>query len=826
MTKSTKLMLLATSALFAFSATSAIAQTETASAGEARAIETVVVTARKTAENLQTIPLAVTAVTAEQIERQSIQGLTDVARYTPGFSFEDLSGPFAIPSIRGQTQTRVDLPVQNVATFFNGVYLQRGYMVDAALLDVERIEVVKGPQSALYGRNAFSGAINFITARPSNEVKAKGSFTLGSDKRRDFSGAVSGPLIEGKLAGMLAIAKTSFDGTWDNVHALANSDYYTDGKLGGYNNESFLGGLTFTPTDYLTFDFAYSQTKLDEEVRAQYTLSTAGLTAAVNSLNCSPVSGGVGQPALNRLYCGEIPADPVIMPGENRKKGFYGDPRTYTQRGINKVLSFNAGWDITDNLAVKYLFGKTESNVNSRGSPARNPEISANQFVAPIIGLIGYDSQPNGNVESDQHDLRVEWTPKNIVRRALVGAFHSTSTDNASSWSMWSRPLSLEEPLFTFTFGNTTREDSVDAFYGLITFDFTDKLSMTAEARHTKEEITLKSRATSPGFIATPLDSTAAIIRTQVKEFSYTTPRVSVDYQLTADNLIYGSIAKGVKTGGINVPGLDPNQDFYQPEENWTYEIGSKNQFFDNKLRLNVAAFYIDWTGIQGSVARNYPTSGRTLGVNCFAACSIPALGTPVPVIVGNLADAKVKGIEIDGIWLATDNITVNYAASYVNAEYNGGQISQRAANARNCDGIVCATSVFNAIGQAIDGARIGGNAVERTPSIKLALGAQYDGRIESMNADWFARIDGTYQDKQYVDELNLAWVPARTLFDASIGLTKDNYSIRAWGKNLLDEKYVSGSFFLIGTDGARSASYVPFVGERRSVGITFSLKN
>jgi len=826
MTKTTKMLLLASSALLAISGTSAVAQTTAEATSTARSIETVVVTARKTAENLQTVPLSITAVSAEQIENQNIRGLADVARYTPGFSFENLNGPLATPSIRGQSQTRVDLAVQNVATFFNGVYLQRGYMVDASLLDIERIEVVKGPQSALYGRNAFSGAINYVTARPGNDVKASAAITIGSDERQDVSVSVSGPLVEGKLGGILAVSKSKFDGTWANSHALANAGASTNGNLGGYDNTSFLGGLTVTPTEYLTFEAVYSQTSLDVENRAQYQVGTSGLLAAVNTLNCSPVSAGVGQPALNRLYCGEIPVKPVIVPGEVRKQGYLIDPRTYAQKGQSKIFSFNAGWDITDALALKYLYGKTESNVNSRGSPARNPEVSANLFVPPIVGLIGYDSQPNGDVSSDQHDLRLEWTPKNIVRRALIGAFYSTSTDNASSWSQWSRPLELTEPLFTFTFTNNTREDEVNAYYGLITLDFTDKLSMTAEVRHTKEEITLKSRATSPGFIATPLDSTAAIIRTQINEFSYTTPRVSFDYQMSDDNLLYASISKGVKTGGQNVPGLDPSQDFYKPEENWTYEIGSKNQFFDGTLRANFSAFYIDWTGLQGSVARNYPASGRTLGVTCFTACAVPALGTPVPVIVGNLADAKVKGVEIDGVWLATQNITVNYAASFIDAKYNGGQISQRAANARNCDGVICAASVFNAIGQATAGANIGGNKIERTPSIKLALGAQYDGRLEAVNADWFARIDATYQDKQYVDELNLAWVPARTLVDASIGLTKDNYSVRLWGKNILDEKYVSGSLFLIGTDGARSASYVPFIGDKRTVGITFSLKN
>jgi iron complex outermembrane receptor protein len=277
-----------------------------------------------------------------------------------------------------------------------------------------------------------------------------------------------------------------------------------------------------------------------------------------------------------------------------------------------------------------------------------------------------------------------------------------------------------------------------------------------------------------------------------------------------------------VKSGGQNVPGLDPSQDVYEPEENWSFELGSKNTLLDDRLRFNIAAYYIDWTGIQGSVARNYPASGRVQGVNCFTACAVPAPGTPVPVIVGNLGDATVAGVEIEGAWLLTEALTLNYAFSYQDASYKSGQISQRAANAQNCDGVVCSLTVRDAFGRPIGGAEIGGNTLERQPPFQGALGFDYAFKLPVFEtAEWALGGSVTYQDKQYVDELNLANVPARTLVDLALRVEVGRFNARLWSRNLFDEEYVSTSLFLIGTDGARSASYVPFAGEARTFGLT-----
>jgi iron complex outermembrane recepter protein len=816
--------------------------------------EIIIVTARKTAENIQSIPVSVTAVTAETIAKLNIQGLTDVARFTPGFSFENYSGAFSAPIIRGQTQTRIDLAVQNTATFFNGIYLQRGYMVDGSLLEVERIEVIKGPQSALYGRNAFSGAINYITARPGDELKIKASTTIGSDDRFDVKFSVVLPLIEDKLSTIFAFGSSQFDGTWTNSHPLASlgSDRGTSGNLGGWDKNSYLIGAVFKPVKNLAFDVAYTENDIHSETLPSYTISNAATGgAAFNSLNCSPLPGLPGVTGLaavnqNRLYCGTIPVNPVLAPGETRLPGYLGDPRGYGQDGKTSVLSGKVTWDINDDISLTYQYGKAESNVTGRGAPARDPingTISAGTATVAYTNLINFDSQPWGDFESTSHEARIEWTPGGFLRRALIGAYSSDAKDNAQPRAEYLQPNGFTDTLAYFSLGNTTRLDDVTGYFGLATIDPTPNLSITGEIRYTEESLTLQTRATPPGdvclialvsafcpatlrfYYSSQPVSDATILRSATNTFDYWTPRLTTDYKLRDDSIIYGSVAKGVKSGGQVIPGLDPLQDVYLPEENWTYEFGTKNLFFDKRLRLNAAVFYIDWTGIQGSVSRNYPASGRVLGVSCFAACAPPTQGTPAAVIIGNLGDATVKGIELEGSWFATDDWRFDYAFSYVDPVYKDGQISKRAATAQNCDGIVCATSTFNAQGQPLTGANIGGNTLERTPKIKLSGGVQYDWDMPSAGIEWSARADVTYQGEQFVDELNLASVPSRTLLDASLSATRGKLTGRFWVKNLTDEEYVSSAFFLIGTGGTRLASYVPFVGEKRTMGLTLSVQ-
>ena len=241
-----------------FTATPAAAQSSDISLED----DEIVVTARKREESVLDVPLSISAFSAEDIKQKGIQELEDVALLTPGLTFEDFSnGGFGTPVIRGATQFDITSLEQNVATFIDGVYVPRAYSVDIGTDSLERIEVVKGPQSALYGANAFTGAINYITRKADLEETYGGaSLTVGDNNRFDISGEFSFPLIQDKLAIKLDAKHTEFDGDWDNDHPAADTfeGQGSSGNLGGWDNQSYGASLIFQPTDRVNICLLYT----------------------------------------------------------------------------------------------------------------------------------------------------------------------------------------------------------------------------------------------------------------------------------------------------------------------------------------------------------------------------------------------------------------------------------------------------------------------------------------------------------------------------------------------------------------------------------------
>ncbi|NDE03012.1 MAG: TonB-dependent receptor, partial [Gammaproteobacteria bacterium] len=182
-------------------------------------LEEVVVTARKQSEQLIDVPLAITAFTAEAIEARGISNLDDVAAFTPGLTFSNVIGDFLpAPVIRGVAPIDI-FGELNTAIFFDGVYVAGREGINFNQLDLERIEVVKGPQAALYGRNAFSGAINYVSAKPTNEFKSKATVTLGNDGKKLVQYTASGPIGENGLKGRATLLHDEWDGSYENQYA-------------------------------------------------------------------------------------------------------------------------------------------------------------------------------------------------------------------------------------------------------------------------------------------------------------------------------------------------------------------------------------------------------------------------------------------------------------------------------------------------------------------------------------------------------------------------------------------------------------------------------
>lgn len=807
------------------SSVSSIALAQEADAGaEFTRLDEVVVTARKVRERVQEAPVSVSALNAEALERKSIDGLEDVAAQVVGFSFENYSGGLGAPTMRGMTQTRLTNPVQNVATFLDGAYLQRSYMLDAALVSMERVEVIKGPQSATYGRNAFSGAVNYILRDPGETLGGGISATVGSDERLEYGFNVDGPIIEGVLGGLLAYGHSEFDGTWENEHALADAPgAATRGNLGGHDKDAYLAKLSFTPTDRLTFGLTYLRNEMEQETQPSYSIGTTSPTNSVNALNCSPLPTlGAATGVENRLFCGEFSTRPPVVAGTARKDGLVIDPRAYGARGMSEVKIFNAEYEVIDDLTFTYQFSNTYGDVRSRGGGMYDPEhptltdaVYAGMSPAAQATYAGYlnnvttDSQPIGYLDSDQHELRVVYTGFDGLR--LSGGVNAWEVETAEEARIEAAKAGTMDPMQLLSqFQNLLRGEEGVSYFAAAEYNVTDQLKFSVEGRWTKETQKLND------FRASVANRNNDLGYYQERDFEYFTPRFTADYKISRDNVVYGSIAKGVKAGGFNggpyflasecpasptaitcPNGLNLAQQSYEPEENWTYEIGSKNDFFNRTFRANISLFYVDWSNLQITAAR------RDTGI---------APGLPQPSLISNVGGVTVKGVEIEGQWMPTDKLRIDYGVSYSDASYTDDSVSFRFANAQNCDGVVCPLPA--------SGSSIAGNQLERSPAVEGQLGVEYSDTL-SNGWEWFARGDADYRSRQYMDEFNLSWTPARTLFNLRAGLSNERYSVQVWAKNLLDEKYVSNAIFTIGTGGARSAGYVPFLGERRTLGVT-----
>lgn len=256
------------------------------------AVEEIIVTARKVEENVQDVPIAITAFTAEEIARRNLNGIGDLVKDTAGVSFENYSGgtnPAII--IRGLAQTLLADRKQNVATFVDGIHVRQQGNVDFGLLELERVEILKGPQNSPCGRSAIAGAVNYVPKGPRlGEWDLNITLTAGSDERREVRGSVSIPLLQDKLAVRLYSVVNEFDATWanrfpSNGAAVAKCDTVirrnwegSDGNLGGYDNEAWRAAVTFQPIEALTIDAACYRSKVRNEFGANTQIRPNGVT--------------------------------------------------------------------------------------------------------------------------------------------------------------------------------------------------------------------------------------------------------------------------------------------------------------------------------------------------------------------------------------------------------------------------------------------------------------------------------------------------------------------------------------------------------------------
>lgn len=732
----------------------------------------ILVTARLVEERLQDVPVAISVFNAEDIRRRSINELEDVALLTPGLVFEDFSnGGFATPTIRGTTQFSITGLEQNVSVLLDGIYIPRQYAFDIGSVNLERIEVVKGPQSALYGSNAFAGVINYVsTTRSLTELSASGELEVTENGGLDISGKISAPLVDDVLSVRLALGISQFGGDWVNNHPDADVDLDpgTSGKLGGYDNSAVQVGASFKPFEALKVDFDFYNFNVSSETKAQYRLTRTN----AGDFNCS-VGGRFGP--SNQLFCGELPVTPV--PGASGATGLVIDPRTFGLESETTFYRVNVALDLTDQISANYLFGHSAGSVFSAGGSDRDALVGTS-----FSGQFGnaFTFNPVGNFNYDSHELRLQYTGDSGLYLMIGGYLQNGEDLELGTGGLI--PFRDLDPLTAIPVGATPfsafTEVETRAVFGRISVPLLEeRLTIELEGRYTDERKDLADLSVNSPYVFTD---------------EYFTPRGNISYKISDDNLLYASVAKGVKSGGVNSSNgaLSDEERFYAPDENWTYEIGLKNSFVDGRATLNLAAFYIDWSNLQLQVA---PT-----GASFFTTNIIQALGS-----------ATSKGVEVDGTFEIVPGLVLNAGLAYIDATYDDGVISSRITRSNLCgDGLIC-----NANGD------IGGNDIQRTSDWQWNVGASFDTTI-SDGIEFLSRIDVAGQSEQFVSEINEATIAPRTLTNGRIGVRGNNWSLSVFGKNIFDKQYVSNAFFIA---TPFFTDYVPALGNRRRLGATLT---
>jgi iron complex outermembrane receptor protein len=749
------------------------------------ALEEIIVTARTREERLQTIPLSITAFSSDDLAKRAAEGMRDIAKLTPGFAFEDYgaSGNTS-PVIRGATQIAGSVE-QPVSFFVDGVYLPRSYVTDIGFAGIERLEVVKGPQSARYGRNAFMGAVNYITRKPGDEWAAQAEGTIGNHSRYDVSGFVSGPVIEDKLGILGGVSYSTFDGSWKNTHPLCDIDFSlgTDCRVGGYEKTTWNVATRITPVDELTVDVSYFNIESNKEKPATTLFGELNQNSSV--LNCGQYNpnvrpagsgtGGGGQ--WFRLYCGAIPVKQLPI-----------DPRSYGGQLDADLARVGVNYAFSDAVKFDYTYGFVNARNATNGYADQLPGCP---YFIP--GACVFDSVGISRNRTESHDARFSFDDGGIFR-ASAGFLYSPSRDLTLTafatapvlTAVPTRSLSSITPsdyLLYVTLTQSLTKNKVSSPFAEMTVSLMDKrLRLGVEGRYTHEKRYQQALASGGG--GGVLAVTGAAYNAT---YNYFTPRFTVDFDVDQDHLLYASAARGYKSGGFNTTAFQAQYRVYEGDSNWTYELGTKNTI--GNLRINADVFLTKWSQMQ-----------------------IPAAdpGNPAvlpQVITLNLGNMTSKGFEFETAYAVNENFTLNATGYYGKATYDDGTFHLNwARTPAVCDNVVCPTN-----------GNISGKSTPRAPKWMGTLGAEWRAPLEvASDLEYFLRSDLTYQSKAYADEMNLAWVPSRTLVNMTAGIDNDNYSVQLWARNVFDEKYNAVAIIQ-----QPNVSYNATMGDRRTFGVT-----
>lgn len=597
-------------------ATALLLATEAASS-QTLMLEEIMVTAQKREQDLQEIPAALVAFSGSSIEEAGWRNVGQVQDAVPSLEIGGESKMRPFVSIRGVGTRKFDIGTDgSVGLFIDEIYNSRFTSIMGTLLDVERIEVLKGPQGTLYGRNTIGGAINIISRQPSDELEGRLSARVGNYDLWEIGGTVSGPLAGDSLLARLSASTSEQDGVYDDT---------VSGENGNEKRSSARLSLVFRPNDDWDLNFIgdYSSNESD---------------AVLTDVQPGEVFGVLLiSPADPR-----VPA--VVADGQkDRYSNAFGRPGYYDQEMTQ--LSFKA-----KHQGEAFDFLSITSYTDEEYSEARD-------FDGTVLG--GWDFFVDQ--ESDQFsqefrfssvgggfgtlDDRLNW---------VFGLYYfeddaqrSDAVETTPDSVLYFPPLGGAPDVTSFFVDLDTTSY---AAYGQATYAITENLNLTVGLRYSDDEKDFIYTALTD----TPVPPVAASFQVEdTLSYDSTDPRVTLDYHINENSMIWATYSTGYKSGGVQIAVGTPEAALksFDPEELTNYEIGFKSELWDRRLQLNASAFMYEYKDqqMQSIVLIN---------------------GAPV-ALTENAAKSDMNGIEIDMLALLTESLTLDLKYAWLDAEFD-----------------------------------------------------------------------------------------------------------------------------------------------------------
>ncbi|MCG8551237.1 MAG: TonB-dependent receptor [Desulfobacterales bacterium] len=617
--------------------------------------ETIWVTAQKQEQDIKDVPITMSVFDTYALDDMNVENIKDIMAYTPNMSYFHAGAEgVGTPTIRGLTASLRSFGT-STALYVDGIPYTRGFGFDTIVQDIRQIEVLKGPQGTLYGKNAEAGVVNIITQKPGNTFRSWVKGVLGEDNKGVAGAGISGPVVKDKLLIGVSAKHYQKDGfiTNTNTGDTVNDQEYDFGKL----------NMIFTPTDNLAFSLIAQTIQYDN-----------------------------GDLALNNITA----ADPREVSSD--LDGY--DKPSSTIGGLTTTYTYN---DIKFETVLTYWNYKFDSlnDFDFTSSAAAQNHLRSKNAFEKISGEFRVSSKAGP----------VTW---------LLGGYADRDDDKVDNVQTFS--FGQAEIIHDLGAGNLSAFAHAD-------WDITDRLALIGGIRYDNDEKEFTEASSSTD---------------EKDDYSAISPKLAVRYKVTPDSMVFATASRGYRAGGFNsfAPSFGQAQNLsYDKETVWNYEIGSKAGFFNNRLVLNLAVFYMDIKDMQVESA-------------------VDATYTWIQ----NAAEAVSKGIELEAQFRATDTIKLFTSCGYTDVTFD--QFSDA-----NGD--------------------YSGNTSPYAPKYNLSVGAQY-----RSHAGWFARIDATAYGRMYLDKANQYKRDAFALLNAKIGYEGESFDAYISANNIFDEEYDSTGYY------------------------------